>query len=251
MNGMTYAQISIANNIRLGIGIMKHYQSGLTMVEIAIVLVILSILLSGVLKGQEMINSAKIKNLADDFTSISVFINGYQDMYKALPGDQPQASLDSQFPPANTGAGCTPSAVSHCSTNNGIIDGGWDATTVADESFVFWQHIRLAGLSPNTTSIAASDYRPKNAVSGCMGVTNAMQSPISGIKGTYIVCSDAIPGKFAKQLDTIMDDGNTATGSMMVVAAGTATPTTLGGGSAALATSAIADNATYLVCRGF
>jgi prepilin-type N-terminal cleavage/methylation domain-containing protein len=226
---------------------MKSKQSGFTLIEIAIVLVIIGLLLGGVLKGQELINSAKVKNLANDFKNVPVFIYGYQDKYKALPGDQPQASLDSQFPPANTGTACTPALAQHCTTNNGVIDGGWDATTVADESFVFWQHVRLAGFGPGATSTAAADYRPKNAVNGFIGVTNAAQSPVTGIKGTYIVCSDAIPGKFAKQLDTTLDDSNTATGSVMVVPAGTPTSAPV----APLATSAIVDDTTYLVCMGY
>jgi len=43
---------------------MKRNQSGFTLIEIAIVLVIIGLLLGGVLKGQELINSAKVKNLA-------------------------------------------------------------------------------------------------------------------------------------------------------------------------------------------
>ena len=92
---------------------MKRNQSGFTLIEIAIVLVIIGLLLGGVLKGQELINSAKVKNLANDFKNIPVFIYGYQDKYKALPGDQTQASLDAQFSPANTGTACTPAAASH------------------------------------------------------------------------------------------------------------------------------------------
>jgi prepilin-type N-terminal cleavage/methylation domain-containing protein len=226
---------------------MQRNQSGFTLIEIAIVLVIIGLLLGGVLKGQELINSAKVKNLANDFKNVPVFIYGYQDKYKALPGDQPQASLDSQFPPANTGTACTPALASHCITNNGVIDGGWDATGVADESFVFWQHVRLAGFGPGATSTAAPDYLPKNAVNGLIGVTNAAQSPITGMKGTYIVCSNAIPGKFAKQLDTTLDDGSTATGSVMVVPAGTPTSTPV----PPLATSLIVDDTTYLVCMGY
>ena len=49
---------------------MKNNQSGFTLVEIAIVLVIIGLLLGGVLKGQELINSAKVKNLATDFRNI-------------------------------------------------------------------------------------------------------------------------------------------------------------------------------------
>ena len=58
---------------------MKKQQSGFTLVEIAIVLVIIGLLLGGVLKGQELINSAKVKNLANDFRTIPTFVYAYQD----------------------------------------------------------------------------------------------------------------------------------------------------------------------------
>ncbi|MCX7173912.1 MAG: prepilin-type N-terminal cleavage/methylation domain-containing protein, partial [Proteobacteria bacterium] len=49
---------------------ISRKQSGFTLIEIAIVLVIIGLLLGGVLKGQELINSAKVKNFAQDFKSI-------------------------------------------------------------------------------------------------------------------------------------------------------------------------------------
>ena len=64
---------------------MKNNQSGFTLVEIAIVLVIIGLLLGGVLKGQELINSAKVKNFAGDIRNISTFIYAYQDRFRALP----------------------------------------------------------------------------------------------------------------------------------------------------------------------
>src|ERR1700688_3560780 len=64
----------------------KH-QSGFTLVEIAIVLVIIGLLLGGILKGQELINSAKVKNIANDFRVIPTYIYAYQDKFRALPGD--------------------------------------------------------------------------------------------------------------------------------------------------------------------
>ncbi|MEO6147560.1 MAG: prepilin-type cleavage/methylation domain-containing protein, partial [Sulfuriferula sp.] len=94
------------------------------------------------------------------------------------------------------------------------------------------------------TDTTKSEYVARNAVGGQIGVTNAAASPITGLKGSYIVCSDAISGKFAKQLDTTLDDGNTATGSMMVVAAGTTTAVS------PIATASIVDDTTYLVCMG-
>src|SRR6266567_1473852 len=65
----------------------RSAQTGFTLVEIAIVLVIIGLLLGGILKGQEMINSAKVKNLANDFRVIPTYIYAYQDKFKALPGD--------------------------------------------------------------------------------------------------------------------------------------------------------------------
>ena len=62
-------------------------QTGFTLIELAIVLVIIGLLLGGVLRGQELINSAKVKNMARDFQNIQVYIYGYQDKFKALPGD--------------------------------------------------------------------------------------------------------------------------------------------------------------------
>ena len=218
---------------------MKRNQSGFTLIEIAIVLVIIGLLLGGVLKGQELINSAKVKNLASDFKNTPVFIYGYQDKFKALPGDDALATTHL------TGATL---ATSPGTVGNGVIEGNWNSTTITDESYLFWQHVRLAGLAPGSTTAGAADYVPRNASGGAIGVTNAANTPIAGLKGSYIICSDAIPGKFAKQLDTTLDDGNTTTGSLMVTTAGTTT-----GAAAAIPTTgagAIVDDTPYLVCMG-
>lgn len=214
---------------------MKRKQSGFTLIEIAIVLVIVGLLLGGVLKGQELINSAKVKNLAGDFKNIPVYIYGYQDKFKALPGDD--------------GAAITHVAATTNGGSSGIINGKWN--DAAGEAFNFWQHVRLAGFAAGATDTAAADYIPLNAVGGKIGVTNssATDSPITlpapGLRGSYVVCSDGIAGKFAKQLDVTLDDGNTATGSLQVTAQGTAS------GGTAIATTAIVDDTTYLVCMGF
>src|SRR3954466_9758314 len=69
-----------------------NQQSGFTLVEIAIVLVIIGLLLGGILKGQEMITQAKIKNVVNDFNGITAAVNSYQDRYRALPGDDLNAA---------------------------------------------------------------------------------------------------------------------------------------------------------------
>src|ERR1700748_2076667 len=117
---------------------MRRQQSGFTLVEIAIVLVIIGLLLGGILKGQELINSARVKNLANDFRVVPTYIYAYQDKYRALPGDD--AAVTTHVTGAT--AATTPGTV-----GNGVIEGTWDSATVTDESFLFWQHVRLANLA--------------------------------------------------------------------------------------------------------
>lgn len=62
----------------------QNKQKGFTLIEIAIVLVIIGLLLGGVLKGQELIKSAKVKAAAGDVNAYSVALIGYQDRYGDL-----------------------------------------------------------------------------------------------------------------------------------------------------------------------
>jgi prepilin-type N-terminal cleavage/methylation domain-containing protein len=204
---------------------MKRNQSGFTLIEIAIVLVIIGLLLGGVLKGQELINSARVKNLATDFRNIPVFVYGYQDKFKALPGDDMAAIT--HVVATNNGNG------------NGIINGKWDSITATDETQLFWQDVRLA------------DLLPTNSAGGIIGITNGTvtDNPVLGLNGTYVICSAGILGKFAKQLDIQVDDGNTTTGSMRVIATA-ARPAAAQAAPIDLSAVAGSDAITYTVCMG-
>ena len=230
---------------------MSKQQSGFTLVEIAIVLVIIGLLLGGVLKGQELINSAKVKNMVGDFRTVSSLAYGYQDRFKALPGDQTQAQLDLAFG-AGVAAACAPAAAGQCTQNNGRIDGAWNAAAVTDETFVFWQHVRLANLASGPTQIANPNYQPRNADGGLIGIESGLNAAgaaapfIVGMRGTFFVCSDGILGRYVRQIDTVMDDGDTAAGSVQAVPTGSAR-----GAVAATATAAIQEGAQYTVCASF
>jgi prepilin-type N-terminal cleavage/methylation domain-containing protein len=231
---------------------MKRNQSGFTLIEIAIVLVIIGLLLGGVLKGQELINSAKVKNLAGDFKNIPLFIYGYQDKFKSLPGDD--AAADTHL---TGGTLCTPALPDSCALGNGVLDGKWDsAANLTTESNLFWQHVRLAGFAAGSTTPTAGDYQPTNAVGGRIGIqsnntnfttvtSNAAGTAGTGITGAYIICTKGILGKFAKQLDTTLDNGDTDTGSMRV----TDNDGTPSGKS--LANGSVIDGDSYIVCMGF
>src|SRR5262245_51676737 len=121
---------------------MKRNQ-GFTLVEIAIVLVIIGLLLGGILKGQEMITQAKIKNVIADFSGISAAYHGYVDRYKKIPGDDPCAG---GTPSANV-CGTTTARWTGASKGdgNGVIAGKYNSPTSTDESRLWWDHLRRAG----------------------------------------------------------------------------------------------------------
>tara|TARA_R110001599_G_scaffold64023_3_gene178582 strand:+ start:156932 stop:157609 length:678 start_codon:yes stop_codon:yes gene_type:complete len=72
---------------------IKRNQKGFTLVEIAIVLVIIGLLLGGVLKGQEMIESARIKSVVRDMNGVSAAFNTYLDRFRVMPGDDTNATM--------------------------------------------------------------------------------------------------------------------------------------------------------------
>lgn len=228
---------------------METRQRGFTLIEIAIVLVIIGLLLGGVLKGQELIDSAKVKNLATDYKNIPIFIYGYQDKFKALPGDD--ANVTAHLSGATA---CTPNAANICASGNGVLDGAWDAVNdAASESNLFWQHVRLAGFAAGSTDVGNSNYQQSNAVGGRIGIqsNNASFTTItsdsantaqSGMIGTYVICSAGILGKFAKRLDTSLDNGDADSGAVRV-----ADPANAG---KSIATNSILDGDSYTVCMG-
>ena len=216
-------------------------QSGFTLIELAIVLVIIGLLLGGVLKGQELINSAKVKNMASDFRNVQVYIYGYQDKYRALPGDDSNAK-------GHVGSAATNG------DGDGKIEGIWNSVTPADESLIFWQHVRMAGFAPGDTTVAATGpYIPVNADNGRIGVQSGQTPSISGLSGANIMCSGALLGKYSKQLDVNLDDGNPEKGSVMIVKDTAAGVSGVTGTTAATPTplASIGDNDFTTLCLAF
>jgi len=191
-----------------------HPQTGFTLIEIAIVLVIIGLLLGGVLKGQEMIVQGRIKNVIADFNGVQAAYYGYQDRYRAIPGDDGGAAA--RWPAVVGGA-----VVAVSGGGNGAIAGDFNtpaaALDILKESNLFWHHLRRAGFIPGAIEGNLSGDQPRNAVGGMIGV----QGGALQIAGP-VMCSAAIPQKIALAVDTQLDDGVGTTGQVRAIGNATA-----------------------------
>jgi len=190
----------------------KKHQAGFTLVEIAIVLVIIGLLLGGILKGQEMITQAKIKNIVNDLNGMSAAIYSYQDRYRALPGDELDATTKSRWG-ATTGYGGDGNGVFCTGTCPATATLKYNAPPVAPaanlETQLFWLHLRLSGFVPGATTGAGAMQQPGNAVNGLLGVQT------TGLGFTSnIICTSNLPDKVGIAVDTQVDDGAAGTGGV-------------------------------------
>ena len=190
-------------------------QAGFTLVEIAIVLVVIGLLLGGILKGQQLINSARVRNLADQNTSIQAAYYGFIDRFRNLPGDMKAADACTNIG-SDVDANCsgTPTVGGD---GNGRID------TVAEASAV-WAHLSVAGFlngvykgttttaATYLTGVATGDI-PPNAFQGpIMLAHSSAYKNSSGVTRLTYSFGGNIPVPILRDLDQKLDDGAAGTG---------------------------------------
>ena len=221
---------------------MQRKTTGFTLVEIAIVLVIIALLLGGILKGQELITSAKIRNLSGDLAAISSASYSYQDRFKALPGDDGGAS-------ARWGSGVPDG------DRGGSIGGEFCADPGSPaESVYFWRHLRLAGLLAGDATQAE---QPSNAAGGIFGVQSGSGSSAAPELPGLVICASNLIGKIASALDAQLDDGRPQSGTLRAYSQNrqqqlrgcSANPTRAAAVTNAVGYNATDDSELYTVCK--
>lgn len=152
----------------------RNNKSGFTLVELAIVMMIIGLLIGGVLKGQEMVENARVDALIKQTQSYQAAVVSFMDMYSAIPGDMVTATT--RVP------NCT--AATFCRNGDGNSLIGYTGGTVNNlanvmgdnENTQFWKQLALADLISGVNSGA-------NPITPAWGETN----PASKYQGGFVV----------------------------------------------------------------
>ena len=190
---------------------MQKRQAGFTLIEIAIVLVIIGLLLGGVLKGQELITSARVRNLISTQDGIKAAYFGFLDRFRALPGDYTLATTNIVGATAN-------------GNGNGRIETGATgapAPAGAEEHFLAFEHLSRAGFINGTYTYDAAG--PTSATSPTNPYGVYMDIIYDGLYGAgtagtpsparhNIKSGAQIPVDIISEVDRKIDDGAPNTG---------------------------------------
>lgn len=222
--------------------------NGFTLVELAIVMTIIGLLIGGILKGQEMVQNARINATIAQVTGYQAAYETFRDRFDQMPGDFPRATT--RLPNCATATGC------YNGDGNGRIGASGNdshravATAITTENTQFWKHLGMAdliaGVSPAATTLAWGRTHPSAPIAGGFHVNTVANTTYGTIVGTILVLRNDINGQWlcgvatdtsnrqcavsprdAALIDRKMDDGTASTG---YVQAGSAASFTSGCG---------------------
>jgi len=176
---------------------------GFTILEIAIVLVVLGLIVGGIVMGQELVASAKARSLINQQQELRVAFYNFQDRYQFPPGDYNNAI-------AAIGA-----------TRNGDGDGRIKGSREGGtENILAWEHLSRAGLIENRFTYSEVPPYDHAIVRGPFGsfldvaFDNWHGDPATTDRKIHnIKTGSGIPAAILGEVDIKIDDGKALSGT--------------------------------------
>lgn len=220
---------------------MYTRSTGFTLLEIAIVSVIIALLIGAIMAGKNIVRNSKLQSIISDVEDYKQATKLFRDKYKYYPGDFPNATAM-----WGAQAGCSVNSTGSTSTCNGNGDGyiassGAASVVTSAENYYAWKHLANAGLlkityDPNGYGRPAGKLENTMytlfhtpPVTGMSGTFNARYNHIIvfGAKWTsanYPSAGAALTGIEALSIDNKIDDSKPGMGSVLTYTTHTSSP---------------------------
>lgn len=148
-----------------------HAKRGFTLIEMAIVLVIIGLIVGGILVGQSLIGAAEVRAQISQIEKYQTAANTFRDKFGYLPGDI-NAAAASQFGFAPRGSWRGEG------DGNGVIEGtpmtapgdGRGNAEGVGETVMFWADLSAAHMIEGTFNTASATVQPPDITGATIGL---------------------------------------------------------------------------------